>query len=408
MKISCYIALCLLPVALLGQQTLPVQHDTLFEKGSFKHELILSGIADYNANALENELMKKLLYGGQITDGIKNRSFGNQRSVNRFGADVSAELEYRNYHVTPFKNERLGIVIKGGYYNYASLIYSKDLYGLAFYGNEKYLGQTASFSGTRFTGMSFQKVGFGFFDKVTKNSVSLNVYSISNFAEANIYAGQLFQSDKVDSVSLTLNGNATYASSNQYIKGLGAGIDLDFRLPVQVSETKTAIIRFEAKNLGFCSFVDKVTNYQADSTVHFSGYTLDQLQQSTSKLSLMDTLGIHKSLITKWRFLPAYFQVGKIVSDNDPSAVQTFYGIRMYGLSAYAPMVYAGLHYKLAKWADLGMSVMTGGFGRLRFGLYSNYRVGKCTLSVGSENVAGIFQKSALGESISIRLRCLF
>ena len=395
----------------LAQQVLPVQHDSLFEQGKYAHELVLSGIADYNSTSLENDLMKRLLYGGVITEGIKNHSFGNHNSINRFGADITGEFEYKNYSLKWFKKDVIGLVLKGGYYNYASLIYNKDLFGLAFYGNEKYKGETADFSGTRFLGMAFQKLGLGFFNKQSKNSVTLNVYSISNYAEGNIYSGQLFQSESADSVSLSLTGNMDFSRSDKFIKGWGAGVDLDFRLTVKMSETRTAIVRFEARNLGVCAFNESLTRYHSDTIVHFQGYTLDQLfsnsENTSNKLDLLDSLGVDSLGVRKWRFIPAYIQIGKIVSENDPAAVQTFYGLRMYGLSAFAPMLYAGIHYKLAKYANLGMSAAIGGFGKLRFGLYSNWKFGNYSLGLGSENITGMFQKNARGESISIRLRCV-
>ena len=394
-----------------AQQVLPVQHDTLFEQGKYANELVLSGIADYNSTSLENDLMKRLLYGGVITEGIKNHSFGNHGSLNRFGADITGEFEYKNYSLKCFKKDQIGMVVKGGYYNYASLIYSKDLFGLTFYGNDKYKGETADFSGTRCLGMAFQKVGLGFFNKQSKNSVTLNVYAISNYAEGNIYSGQLFQSESEDSVSLSLTGNADFSSSNSFVKGWGAGVDLDFRLPVKMSETRTAIVRFEARNLGVCAFSESLTRYQADTIIHFQGYTLNQLfsnsENASNKLNVLDSLGVDSLGVRKWRFIPAYIQIGKIVSENDPSSVQTFYGIRMYGLSAFAPMLYAGVHYRLAKYADLGMSASIGGFGKLRFGLYTNWKFGSYSLGVGSENITGMFQKNARGESISFRLRCV-
>jgi hypothetical protein len=397
-------------IQLSAQQLLPVQHDTVFHHGTFSHELILSATAEYTSTSLDNELTRRFLYGGQITEELKNYSFKNQKKVNRFGADISGDFEYRNYVSTLFKKDRIGFMLKGGYYNYASLLYGKDLFGLIFYGNERYLDQSADFSGTRFLGMSFQKMGFGFFDKQTKNSATLNLYSVSNFAEGNIKAGQLFQSASADSVSLTLDGTMKYSSSKSFSKGLGAGMDLDFRIPIRLKNKKTAIIRLEAKNLGICSFTQPITRYQSDTTTHLNGYTLEQLlsfEAKNVKPSLLDTLGVDQSQIRKWRFLPAYIQIGKIVSEQETAKIQTYYGIRMYGLAAYLPMVYAGLQYKLAPFAHLGVSMMAGGFGNLRFAFYSNWRFSKCSLAFGSENMLGIFYKYAKGESLSVRLRCV-
>ena len=160
----------------LAQSMMPIQHDTL----QLDQELIVSGVADFSSTSLQNELMQKLFYGGEITFGIKNRSFIDHKGINRFGADISGEVEYRNLKLNLFKNPNWGLTVKSGYYNYISLLYSKDLYGLTFFGNDNYLGQNVNLSGTRFLGMSFQKFGLGVIDKKSKSSVSLNVYSLSN------------------------------------------------------------------------------------------------------------------------------------------------------------------------------------------------------------------------------------
>ena len=54
----------------LAQSMMPIQHDTL----QLDQELIVSGVADFSSTSLQNELMQKLFYGGEITFGIKNRS----------------------------------------------------------------------------------------------------------------------------------------------------------------------------------------------------------------------------------------------------------------------------------------------------------------------------------------------
>ncbi len=84
----------------LAQSMMPIQHDTL----QLDQELIVSGIADFSSTSLQNELMQKLFYGGEITFGIKNRSFIDHKGINRFGADISGEVEYRNLKLNLFKN----------------------------------------------------------------------------------------------------------------------------------------------------------------------------------------------------------------------------------------------------------------------------------------------------------------
>ncbi len=391
-----------------AQSMMPIQQDTL----NLEHELIVFGVADYSSTSLSNELMKTMLYGGEISYGIKNRSFINHKGINRFGADISGEIEYRDFRINLFKNPNWGLTIKSGYCNYISLLYSKDLYGLTFFGNDNYLGKNVNISGTRFLGMSFQKFGFGVVDKKSKSSVSLNLYSLSNYAEATIFDGNLFQSSTADSVSLTMQGNFDFSGGSTFVKGVGAGVDLDLRVPVILREGKTSIIQFQSKNLGVCNFQENITRYTADTSIYFSGLNFDQIYGGNSifnnNFSLVDSLGIDSFGIRKWRFLPCFIQVGKIVNELDSSNVQAFYGIRLYSTSAFVPMLYGGLHYRLSKVFGLGLNISYGGYSNTRFGLYTQWQIGDFSLGISSENLTGFFLKDAKGESILIRLRCKF
>jgi hypothetical protein len=393
-----------------AQHLLPVFHDSVVSD-DISHEFIASGWAEHFSTALHKDLTNKLFYGGEITEESKSRSFDKHKGINRFGADASAELEYRNYKIQFFGKEKYGLLLKGGYYNYGALVYGKDLFGLTFYGNNRYAGQTIDLSGTRFTGMSFQKFGFGIFDKVMKHSVTINAYSISNYANLNLFDTRIYQSQDIDTMDLTLDGNLDLATASQWAKGWGVGLDLDYYLPVRVSEKKSAMIRFQAKDLGICYFNHPLTRYQSDTTIRYQGYTLDQLinvNNGTSQPSFSDTLALDSLGAKKWRFMPAFIQIGKVVSENDSSRLQTFYGIRLYGLSGYIPMLFAGVHLDLGKLFDLGVSAGYGGWGGFRVGVYANAKLGNLSLAIGSENLPGVFLKNSKGESIALRLRCVF
>ena len=94
-----------------SQSWLPIQHDTLLIK---KHEFIFSGTADYGSTSLHKSLTQKLFYGGEITDDIKEKSLNLHKGINRFGSDLNAEVEYRNYTTNLFKNNNWGFVVKAG------------------------------------------------------------------------------------------------------------------------------------------------------------------------------------------------------------------------------------------------------------------------------------------------------
>ena len=120
-----------------SQHLIPIQYDTLVHK----YEVITTGLADFGATGIERQFSSKLLFGGEITNEIKDASFDKHKGLNRFGADVQAEVEFRNYKTNLFKQENIGWLIKGGYYNFGSALYTSDLFGLVFYGNQRYLGE---------------------------------------------------------------------------------------------------------------------------------------------------------------------------------------------------------------------------------------------------------------------------
>jgi hypothetical protein len=137
------------------------------------NEILFYGQGEYAASAIQRQLSSALLFGGDITAEMKDRSFNRHKSVNRIGGELSGELEYRNYNDSVFR-PHLGWLIKVGTANYASAAYSTDLFGLGFYGNEQYLGSSVEFSGTKFQYAGWLKAGIGLVDKATKSSVSLN------------------------------------------------------------------------------------------------------------------------------------------------------------------------------------------------------------------------------------------
>ena len=391
-----------------SQSWLPIQHDTLVDK---KHEFILSGTADYASTSLHKSLTQKLFYGGEITDEVKDKSQKLHRGINQFGSDLNSEMEYRNYSVSLFKNPNWGFAVKAGYYSFINALYSKDLFNLTFYGNQEYLGDTATLSGTRFSSYTFQKIGFGWLDKKSKSSVSLNVFNLSNYSDAFLRSGDLFQSQNIDSLSVTFDGRASFTSGSTFIKGIGLGLDADLRFSVPQKNGKPMFYQFLAKNIGFTSIRESLNRFVGDTVFSFTGLTFNEVLNGSSFLdsnfSILDTLGVQKTQIKTTVFLPGFFQFSKLVDARSDRKLQEFYGIRLFLTSAYTPLVFAGLDYRFSlgkvNSLNVGLNSSYGGFSRFRFGLYSSIKMNNWNIGISSENLFG-----KTGESILFRLQCAF
>jgi hypothetical protein len=391
-----------------SQSWLPIQHDTLLAN---KHEFIFSGVADYAATSLEKSLTKKLFYGGEITDAIKDKSRKLHREVNQFGSDINTEFEYRNYSVSLFKKPNWGFIVKGGFYSFVNTLYSKDLFNLTFYGNQDYIGDTAFLSGTKFSSYTFQKVGFGWLDKKSKSSVCLNFINLSGYSDAFIRKGELYQSQLVDTLSISFDGGANYTSGTDFMKGSGIGLDADIRFFVPTKNGNPMYYQFLARNIGFASIQKPMNGYEADTVFTMVGLTFNQVLNGSSFLdsnfALLDTLGIEETQLKKTVFLPGFLQFSKLVDVNSARKLQEFYGLRMFLASAYKPLVFAGLDYRInfskTKTLNIGLNSSYGGFSRFRFGLYSSVKINNWNVGISSENLIG-----KTGESILFRLQCAF
>ena len=176
MKNLLIIALISLSSLKVTAQLLPQYYDTILHN----QEFILSGGLEYSSSSINSDMIAVFRKGGFIDESMKEASFDKHKAINRLGIIGLSEFEYRNYTKKIFKNKPWGFIIKGGYNVFGGLLYAKDLYGLAFYGNERYIGDTMDMSGSSASLTSYQKVGFGLIHPTSKSSVTFNVYNISD------------------------------------------------------------------------------------------------------------------------------------------------------------------------------------------------------------------------------------
>lgn len=388
-----------------GQTLLPLQHDTTL----IKHEFIFSATGDLGSSAISKSIFNPFLFGGGISSKAKDKALSNQKTNNRIGITAQAEFEYRNYNVNLFKNPKYGFLVHGGYYLSTSGNYTKDLFEMAFYGNESFLGRTADFSASSMRLTAFQKIGFGIIDKKSKSSLAINFINVSSFADANIYDGKLNQDAEGENISLFLNGNYRQTQGSTFSQGMGASIDFDYRIPFIVNQDRNAFLQVQVKNFGFGYLNKGVKRYQVDSTYTYSGFNIDQLVNSSNTFStdfsLEDSLNIRPENKKQLIALPFYVQLGKIIDENNPNKLQSFFGLRIYPTASYVPMLYAGGNWKPKPWINLGVSAIYGGYTKFRGGLYASFKIDKMHVGIGTEDVYGLISKNALGESLTIRMR---
>ena len=382
---------------------LPIDKDSLIRQGN--QYLIFSGVAGYQSTSIGKDITKSFFYGGFIDSEMKQLSSDRHDEINRFGLEMNAEFEYRNEKLGLFKDSLIGLIVKGGIYNFSSMIYSKDIFDLAFFGNEMFVGDTANLTGSEFSSVTFQKLGFGLIDKRTRSSLAFNFVGLNNYVQGVFGDSYVYQNQELDSMAIEFSGSAERALGKGYFKGIGLALDIDYRFKMKKNEDDHIHFQLLARNLGFA--VMKGENYNLNSSLTYSSYQIDDLINAETIFNdtdefvseLSDTSSNRNSVI----LLPAMFQFTKLIDPMSSKRIQGFFGFRTFLNKAYIPMLFGGLDFRAASWYRIGAQLSYGGFSQLRWGMYSALCFKKIELGIASEN---LFSKT--GESIIIKLSCAF
>lgn len=405
--------ICALCCALVGSQfataqLLPIQYDTLPRS----QEIIVSGGVNYAGSAMQNQLYSKFIFGGLISSEIKDASDARHKGLNRVGGTFASDIEYRNYNIKPFKKQDWGLVFKAGANAFGGGVYSHDAFGLIFYGNDRYVGETMDISGLDMTFASAQKIGVGCIDNKTKSNMTINLYNMNNYMSGSFRDFQITQSSDGQDVSLVMDGELSMRNSPSFSQGVGLGVDLDFKLPVAWGEDKEAYIQILAKNIGMAYLFEGQKYYRIDTTIEFSGLEFEDVIGDNAiiadSIDALAALGVSSEIRKRAVLLPGFIQVGKIVDLHSTKKIQSFFGIRLYPSIIYSPYAYAGLHYKTTEWLSVGANIGYGGFTNFRGGLYANMNFEKISVGLATENIIGLVSKKGSGQSLFIRLRCAF
>lgn len=401
-KVLQLLVLLLCTFSLRAQFYLPLIQDTTFTSNYY---VIESG-TEYHANSLSNAFTQKFIVGGTISNEQTQNTFDKQALINRFA--VQSFNEFRCFlGAKKLGKDSLSWGVKAGIYGHANLFFSKDAFGLAFLGNENYIGNTANFSELSFHTSVFQKIGFGIYNKSNKSSLFLNVVNLQQYAKSYVRKGYFTQNEDASEIELKLQGELAFTSNNGLSNGIGFALDFDKRIPVQLMNEQKAIIQIQVQNLGL-AFVNKgLTRYEMDSTYEYNGFQINQLIQANSlfgfDFSLMDSLKIQQRVTKSWVILPAFIQVAKLIDAASTKKVQTYYGIKLYPTFAAIPAGFFGVYCKLNPHYSIASSVSYGAFGKFRNGWYFTYTGKKVTSVLGSDDFLGFVSKKAFGQSLFLR-----
>lgn len=405
-KTTLYFCILLLSFHGFGQRIFPTIIDT---SHSFR-QLSIDGSAEIASTAFNNQLLNRFLFGGEISAGVIDDNSVKQKSLNRGGAILSGNIVYTDLKVNLFKKEKWGYGVQLGYDQIANISYTDDLFNLVFKGNQEYANSSMDISSSSVKNIAFQKVGFGIYHKPTRSSLYFNIVNVSSYFKGGIDRGTIHQSADLDTITIDAKGSFSQPYKKTFSKGLGFSFDFSYNIPIRLFKNTTAILQAQVRNLGVAYVNGGVKRHYLDSTYSYSGFTVQQLFDGviSEESSLQDTLGIRTGSSSKWIALPFYVQLSKEVNEDFEGKFQSVFGLRVYPIASYRPLIYAGADFRPIQGLHIGLIASYGGFSVFRGTLYLQYNIRNFGVGVGMDNVVGTFYKKGFGQTYNIRLACRF
>lgn len=365
------------------------------------------------SNAIKNDMMNKLIWGGYIDKEMKDASDKSIRARNNFGINL-------NYGTSAFVKGSKNFDFIVGFKNQEVLnaSFNSDFYRLMFYGNKRFLGDTADISSVSVNALRFQEVKFGAIihhvDSVAKIGCSVSflkgeqLFYFKTGKNTSLYTS-------ADASSIVMNSNFNLAvsdTSNRNLfsfNGVGASADVFFETPYKSAVGKKSVLVVNANNIGFIHWQNKSVQYSSDSIITFNGYQVENiLDLKDSTLNRINKDTILQSLVNgrKENFninIPTNLVlINKIYFGQMKFVLNT--GFRYIFNANFEPYFFAEPEYHTKKMTFLA-HIGYGGYARMNYGATITYNGKHLFLKIGSNSLQGyIAPKKAYGQGVFISI----
>lgn len=368
-----YIIFLLLSSTALGQA--PTVVDSSKTRPSTAAVLYVYGNAITNSNSFTGKMASAFIKGGYIDEATKNTTLNRIKEKNRLGFVA-------NYGATfvKFAKKRTGNYL--GYYLrynegfYFGAKYNADAFKLMFYGNKQFEGQTISLSPLHFNLLGTRQLGGGAMLGKGKNTFWLGADFVQGTQFTDVKANNLAFTTSTGANDLTLAGDFAVKQSTfpQYKAGYGFALNGQWFTDVK----DKVYLNFTVDNLGMVFWGNNPTNFSRDTTLAFSGLSLNQALESDSAWSnIQDSLS--KAILPTQRTKAFNTVLPFYVSASASKYVKKFQfvlNVNYRYLPGYLPQGSFRAAY-MGKHIVPSLSVMYGGFGGFNTGIGVGFIFGK-------------------------------
>ncbi len=359
-----------------------------------------------SSNALNNDFVNACINKSFINPAAKNDAFVKLSDLNRFGGDFDGSIFFGHFGDSLFGKPNSGYFFAFKDRNHLDVSFSRDLFGLAFYGNKKYAGQKADIGNASVNILQYQQIQFGWMRKINKVTLGIGISAIKgqNNISISIPQASLYTEESGEYIDLALQGSIHQTDSLHKnlaaMNGWGTSSDIFFSYTPDSGKT----LKIEISDLGYIWWNKHSSFASIDTSYHFEGMEVTDIfnpADSGNTSQSMDSI-VRKYLPVEksggyQTMLPALFHISfekNIIEET----LNLSAGFR-YRLSAsYTPFIYVTAKYLFSPKFSLSLTGASGGYGNFTAGLSLSAILGKnFCLSAGSNFLTGILAPRSFG-----------
>lgn len=390
--------------SLLPAQNFWQDYPYLNRGDSARSFISVEGGFNFGSDGVNNEFMMDFYRGGHLDSTFIEKSTGALLPSNRFGLSTMSGITY-GIELNDSTHEIL--TISALRRNNLTGRFSDDAFHLAFQGNTRYKGQEADFGGTRFTGMTWSQLKFGYITPHQNGGISFSFSLLAGhqYNQLDIKYGKLF----TDSQGMYVDGSigADYWSTDttntesMALNGWGTSVDITWLRHWMTKNNNMAVLKFDFLDFGFINWNDKTIHRYTDTTFSYTGVDITEIflnpnyvaeLPSEDQFIKSDTAEFHRSI-----FLPAVIR-GSYQQSFMNGRLSARCTIAMPFWSEALPFgsIIATWNSQKYKYA-VSTGVAYGGYARVQVPVkVVLYMVRKTSLEIGTTNALGFISPATI------------
>lgn len=397
-----------------GQTLFRMSDPRVAPQDSSHHVILWEGLADYNANTVLNELTLALRQGGAIGRDLRRRTGDALRQGrNTVGYLFESRIEWRGPRCIPGLPS-WSPMFALAHHDLAGVLFTRDQYELAFFGNSAYQERTATLAPSALEQIRYQTAGAGLVHGPSGSFIRLDLVRGQSLASVDVRGAELFTGEDGRVLRTSLQGD--YIASDTSGGGLdrtnGSGVAIagrwEYRLP---RSARPMVASIGVEDLGFMVWNANTVRIAKDTVIRYTGVAVSNLFSLEDALvdqdALLDTFGLRYSKGEVVRLLP--FRATASLTTLFPDRWTLGVGVEYRHVPGFIPQATLLASFRLGGRSTLGGTLGYGGFGGMRFGITARHRFGKHVLAgLSTPQVHGLIWGRARGAGLMMDISCAF